>query len=63
MSEALILDVDSALRISIVVQNRAIGVTWQDDREGDVSNERLFTEPKVAELFIAELLENHLDEV
>lgn len=59
---ALILDTESALHISIVVQNRAIGVKWKDDRFLGEPEERLFNEPKLVELLIAELLEKHLDD-
>lgn len=58
--QALILDIDSALRISIVVQNGAIGIKWKDDALSEVFSEKLFASRKEAELFISSLLENHI---
>ena len=63
MSELLILDQESALRITLVVQNKAIGIKWRDERRSDIFSERLFSEPKDVEMFIADLLEKHLSEV
>jgi hypothetical protein len=58
-NEALILDVDTALRIAITVQNGAISVQWKDEMVSDVYDQRLFAHYKEAILFIEDMLEKN----